>query len=183
MRKENDFLIKVLLLEENAGSDVEGLNFKYLQNILTRNNLVCAFCYNAERLQVLERIPFNELLHDSFQKNLARNVKLEKVYTDVALLAGAEAIDLLPLKGINLLAFTYPHPGMRILSDIDVFCRGHDYPRLKELLLENGFICRDKPVGSEGKINHDFEKNESWGEAHIALENCKLYCTSRETIW
>lgn len=147
----------------------KNINFDYMAQSLRRHFLLPAFYYAVKQLDLLERMPFRVSLEDAFYHNFSRNVKLEKVYCDVFRSARAQSIEVLPFKGINLITFIYPHPGMRVMADIDVYCRKKEYPRLKELLLTNDFVCNEKGDNVD-KISHVFYKKETLSEPHIAIE-------------
>lgn len=54
-------------------------------------------------------------------------------------LLSENGLDFMPLKG-SALKPLYPASELRLMSDIDVLIREEQYPRLRELLLENGFL-------------------------------------------
>ena len=171
MKSEQTLIIEVLKLSKEKATALfaQNINFDYVEQSLKRHFLFPAFYYTAKQLALLERVPFRGSLEDAFYHNFSRNAKLEKVYCDIFCRARAQAIEVLPLKGINLTTFIYPHPGMRVMADIDVYCCKKEYPRLKELLFANDFFCNEKSDAVDA-ISHVFYKKETLSEPNIAIE-------------
>ena len=68
-------------------------------------------------------------------------------------------IDLIPLKGIDLLMRAYPSHGMRPMADIDLLIRAKDISRVRKLFEDRGFTRKPDEgltyISADRKINLD----------------------------
>ena len=98
------------------------------------------------------------ILLDTERRTILRRLEEEKIW-------------YMPLKGA-LLHNWYPKLGMRQMSDNDILCDGTKRARIKELMLDMGFICEHFGTGYDDKYFKqpvcNFEMhNELFTSAHI----------------
>lgn len=76
---------------------------------------------------------------DSFTHLSSQNKRRIDFFVSFVNECRSSGIDLIPLKGIELLMRAYPHCGMRPMVDMDLLIQKKDVPKIMELLQNRGF--------------------------------------------
>jgi hypothetical protein len=74
-----------------------------------------------------------------------------KMQRHVSELFEQSSLRMLVFKGPTLALDAYGDLGLRECGDLDMLIRPHDFPRVKELLIANGFACLWDQIASERK--------------------------------
>ncbi len=132
-----------------------------------------------------------ERLKIRFLRNEARNVRLYRRLEPFLDAVRSSGVRLALTKGARLAQTVYPDIGLRPFGDIDCFVHPHDWPALKTLLKEIGFLeAASSLVGfdpSDPRLHWTFSpyfrKNELLLEFHFNYLGLHFPFGSEEDFW
>lgn len=116
------------------------IDWNYLLQQASQQGVVLLFCQNLFNLYP-ERIPHGvqAQLQAYCQSKMARNLFLSKKLCQILELLQAHDIQVIPFKGSVLAASAYGSISLREFCDIDLIIKQEDFPRVKNLLLSQGY--------------------------------------------
>lgn len=94
----------------------------------------------AEGLDLLLSASLREGLRESFRKTALQNFLLHRELKKLTLYFRKAGVRVVPLKGASLFTRVYPQIALRPMRDIDLLIRPEDRPRLREILLDSGYL-------------------------------------------
>jgi len=107
---------------------------------------------------------FVDHLKNQYMGNRKRVVMLTQAAETLFGLLEQRGIAYVPLKGIALAERLYPEPGLRPMSDIDIYTAPESTSRISELMAEQGFIPHS--VESKGATYYPDKFKEVSGLSH-----------------
>ena len=133
-------LIKSVLLEEPITIEVEGLDWKYLQQLCKYQKIDNLVSYGILPLQEQEKIPADVVcaMQKAQQKGIAREATQYFSLQEIQQKFEEEQIEHLPLKGAQLKK-EYPSPDMRFLTDFDILCQKEQQGEIRAILESLGY--------------------------------------------
>jgi hypothetical protein len=142
---------------------------------------------------------FLEILGTHTRELEQRNEQLMKTQLEVSAMFEQSSLPMLVFKGPTLAADAYGDLSLRECGDIDMLVRQDDFPRVKEMLISNGFDCLWDEVASERKRqlfacefrrdgieldvhwdlapvwhNYKVDFNHLWADGHPIQVNCQF---------
>ena len=128
-------LIKSVLLEEPITIEVEGLDWKYLQQLCKYQKIDNLVSYGILPLQEQEKIPADVVcaMQKAQQKGIAREATQYFSLQEIQQKFEEEQIEHLPLKGAQLKK-EYPSPDMRFLTDLDILCQKEQQGKIQTIM-------------------------------------------------
>jgi hypothetical protein len=143
------------------------LDWDYLIQKAAEHNVFLLF-YQSLKQTHPELIPpsIAETLHIQAQTRLARNLFLTKELFQILDLFATHDIQAIPFKGLIWAALAYGNMGVREFCDLDILVRPADFPKAKNLLMQQGYhdkylgakeqeIAQVQMVRQDGKVNID----------------------------
>lgn len=133
-------LIKSVLLEEPITIEVEGLDWKYLQQLCKYQKIDNLVSYGILPLQEQEKIPADVVcaMQKAQQKGIAREATQYFSLQEIQQKFEEEQIEHLPLKGAQLKK-EYPSPDMRFLTDLDILCQKEQQGKIQAIMESLGY--------------------------------------------
>ena len=120
-----------------------------------------------------------------YEQTASRNRFLLEKFWELLHGLSQQNIEILPLKGMDLLLRGCSVPGSRPLSDIDILVREKDLSRIAEVLQARGFLLRphSRNFLSDSFVNESFDYISP--DRSLGLDVCwrMRYLDSMETLW
>lgn len=133
-------LIRSVLLEEPITIEVEGLDWKYLQQLCKYQKIDNLVSYGILPLQEQKKIPEDVVcaMQKAQQKGIAREATQYFSLQEIQQKFEEEQIEHLPLKGAQLKK-EYPSPDMRFLTDLDILCQKEQQGKIQTIMESLGY--------------------------------------------
>mgnify|MGYP000955512936 CR=1 FL=1 len=117
------------------------------------------FFYYRNSLPELWRQKFSKEFLNASAVELKRSVELSKILKFME----NNGFFVAPLKGVYLTYKAYPHPGLRLMGDIDLLIQKHEIENIYHLLKIDGYK-------QSGDIPHKFHKTALISKSGISIE-------------
>jgi hypothetical protein len=139
-----------------------------LIDLAENEGLACLLYKNLEKSELLETLDSRDRkrLQTLYYRNVHYNLKLLKDLQAVLKRMNQEKIPVVILQGIVLLQQIYGDPGLRYLSDIDLWVLKESYPHLISILTDMGY--KKEPLFPElykkGSTTFDIHTHLLWSD-------------------
>lgn len=179
MKAEERFLIDLLgdYLAQKKSSLTENIAYARLYSVAREHNLIAiAYCQikNAENKDLVAQDVFKNF-DKGFFETVFRYDFQKKIINDLDELLCKNKIKHVFFKGAELKEL-YPFPETRAMGDIDVLISQDNRDRVKELLLENGYVLEN----SNGPV-YDYRKDGILIEMHTKIVSGKVGSSNAES--
>jgi hypothetical protein len=116
------------------------LNWDYLIQKAAEHNVLMLFYQSLKQthLELLPKSICNQLKIEA-QRRIARNLFLTQQLFKILDLFAAHDIQGIPFKGPVWAKFAYGNMALREFGDLDILVRPEDFPKAKELLIQQGY--------------------------------------------
>ncbi len=106
-----------------------------------------------QKLRDYPRLPttVRESLQRAYYHSTARNLRIQMQWREILALLDRHGIRAVTLKGCDLAWSTYPEPGLRPMTDIDLLLEAKDITTAGRLLAESGYRADTGASGASGK--------------------------------
>ena len=152
---EARFLLQNIRLQENQTLDVPSqLNWKDVLELAKRHSVVPLLYTSLIQSRRLVPPEVLEQLRIESSKIAGRNAVLKRELLHILKLLQQNSFDVIPYKGPVLTETLYGNVGLRHFDDLDILVHKKDFDRVKDLLLNSGFV----PKKSIAKITPAQEK-------------------------
>ena len=181
-------LIKSVLLEEPITIEVEGLDWKYLQQLCKYQKIDNLVSYGILPLQEQEQIPADVVcaMQKAQQKGIAREATQYFSLQEIQQKFEEEQIEHLPLKGAQLKK-EYPSPDMRFLTDLDILCQKEQQGKIQAIMESLGYTLKHGGGHHDVYVRNPFMMVEiHWDcstenrELDVLLEDIRSKCIRKE---
>ncbi len=176
------FLCARLRINESIQNEIRNLlnsplNWDKIKEISIRNEILPFLYYNLNQPRLQDFVPKEmfALMKNYHYANLIRNSFLEKEVSLILKSAGSAGITIIPFKGFSLIKTLYRNnPELRIMADIDILVKESEFQKIKNILLQTGYV--DNTDTTENKVHFEtvFSKMLSVNLSSIIEVHTKL---------
>lgn len=152
LRREipNEYKLILLITRLEINNSIDQEIRKLLNNLINWNEIIKVsnhqqilpfLYYNIGKLNLQNFIPqdiFAEM-KNCYYANLNRNIILEKEISLILELTNRKGINIIPLKGFDLLQTLYHNPSLRIMADVDILIKQNQFQEIKRILNQLGY--------------------------------------------
>ena len=152
--------------------------WNYFTRLSTEHGVAALVYHNIKKLGLTEIIPEEclEILHSSYLLNISRNAFHIAGTEEILGLLNKAGIKTVLLKGLALELTAYGNQGLRQMTDVDILVSRNDYPRVRKILIKNGYDSHPlksgfhKPIMAwTGKHLPTLKKNGLSIDIHLEL--------------
>jgi hypothetical protein len=145
---ENDLLFAAASAKPRAlgqMSNLSSLDWEYVLAAADRQGITPLLAHRLREGDCVIPPTIAERLMVAYWTNHFRNRTLLDALHRILAAAAEAGIAVMPLKGATLVAWYYPAPALRPMSDLDLLVRPDDVARMAGLLQEHGYTAVPRP--------------------------------------
>lgn len=134
---ESKYLLDVLCGRKPSPSDK--INYEKLIELAGFHDLTALIFYRLQKYE--QQLPESvfSVLKSRYLGNIRVNLRLWKEFLQISAQFQKSNIDILPIKGIDILARFYPDVDLRSMVDIDILIREEQFEKAEKLLSALGY--------------------------------------------
>ncbi|MDD5477768.1 MAG: nucleotidyltransferase family protein [Candidatus Omnitrophica bacterium] len=167
------------------------LNWNRIREFSVRQEILPFLYYNLNRLNLQDSIPQEmfAIMKNYHYSNLVRNSMLEKEAALILKSANSAGITIMPFKGFSLIQTIYQsNPELRIMVDVDILVKETEFPKIKNILTQTGYIENTDTIGNKIAFENVFSKKLSASfssiiEIHTELSPARPYPLKLPQLW